>query len=112
VGPADKLRPLALPAKLGDFEPAVTIVQQATAGRVVFSLIRDGITEEVQSSGKKGPRQLELFAVDAAGARVTALGEIPLAEAEACAWVAGGTRIAVLRKTQDSAGTTIDVYQR
>jgi hypothetical protein len=112
VGPADKLRSLALPAKLGDFEPTPTIVQQASGGRVIFSLIRDGITEDVQASGKKGPRMLALFSADPAAAKVTALGEIPLAEGEACVWAAGGNRIAVLHKTQDNAGAAIDVYQR
>jgi hypothetical protein len=110
VGPAEKLRPLVLPAKLGDFEPTA-IVQQALGGRVMFSLVRDGITDQVQASGKKGPRMLALFVTDGA-AKVTALGEVPIDEGQDCVWAAGGNRIAVLRKTQANAGIAIDVYQR
>jgi hypothetical protein len=111
VGPADKLRPLALPEKLTAFEPGA-IGQQATGGKLIFSLVRDAITDDVIAVGKKGQRGLALFAVDATSGKVTSLGEIPLAEAEEYAWVAGGNRVAVLRKTQAGAGTALEVYQR
>jgi hypothetical protein len=112
VGPADKLRPLALPAKLTDFEAGADIRQQSAPGRLIFSLVRDGITDDVAATGKKGPRKLAFFSADAASGKVTALGEVPLGEEQDYAWSAGGSRIAVLRKTQSNAGTTLEVYQR
>jgi hypothetical protein len=111
VGPADKLRPLALPAKLEHFEPT-DIVQQATGGRLIFSLVRDGITDDVAATGKKGPRTLAFFAADAGSGKVTVLGEVPLGEGTEFVWSAGGNRIAVLHKTHDNAGTTLVVYER
>jgi hypothetical protein len=111
VGPADKLRPLVLPEKLSVFEPTPTIVQQETGGKLVFSLVRDPVTDDVVAMGKRGARTLAFFAADAASGKVMALGEIPLGDETAYAWAAGGNRIAVLRKTQESAGTTLEVYQ-
>lgn len=111
VGPADRLRPLPLPAKLDAFEPR-PIVQQVVGGRLVFSLVRDPITDDVATTGKKGARTLALFAVEPGPGKAVALGEIPLGEDVEFVWAAGGNRIAVLKKTQDNAGTAIEVYQR
>jgi hypothetical protein len=110
VGPADRLRALALPEKLSVFEPG-PIRQQALGGRLVFSLVRDRVTDDVKVSGKAGARTLAFFAADASTNRVAPLGEIPLGEDEEVTWSAGGNRIAVLRKTQPSAGTSIEIFQ-
>ena len=109
VGPADRLRPLALPEKLTTFEPR-PIVQQVAGGRLVFSLVRDPITEDVATVGKKGARKLAFFSVDPGSGKASALGEVPLGEDDEFLWAAGGNRIAVLRKAEGAA--TLQVYQR
>lgn len=111
VGPADKLRPLPLPEKLSAFEPGA-IVQQVVGGRLVFSLVRDPITDDVATTGKRGARTLAFFAVEPGSGKPSALGEIPLADGEEFVWAAGGNRIAVLKKTQENAGPALIVYQR
>jgi hypothetical protein len=110
VGPADRLRTLSLPEKLTAFEPR-PIVQQVVGGRLVFSLVRDPITDDVAAVGKKGARKLVFFSVDAGAGKAVALGEVPLAEGDEFLWAAGGNRIAVLRKGEEGAAT-LEVFQR
>jgi hypothetical protein len=110
VGPADRLRPLALPEKLTTFEPR-PLVQQVVGGRLVFSLVRDPITDDVASVGKKGARKLAFFSVDPGSGKAAALGEVALGEGDEFLWAAGGNRIAVLRKGEGSA-PFLEVFQR
>jgi hypothetical protein len=110
VGPADRLRPLPLPEKLTTFEPR-PIAQQALGGHLLFSLVRDPITEDIAATGKRGARTLAFFAVDAGSGKAATLGEVPLADGEEFLWAAGGSRIAVLRKGEGTSATLV-VYQR
>jgi hypothetical protein len=109
VGPADRLRALPLPEKLTVFEPR-PLAQQVVGGRLIFSLVRDPITEDVAAVGKKGPRKLAFFSVAAAGGNPAALGEVLLGEEDEFLWSAGGNRLAVLRRSQSNAAT-IEIYQ-
>jgi hypothetical protein len=110
VGPADRLRALPLPEKLTTFEPR-PIVQQVVGGRLLFSLVRDPITDDVATVGKKGARKLAFFSVEGGPGKAAALGEVPLAEGDEFLWAAGGGRIAVLRKGEGGAAT-LEVFQR
>jgi hypothetical protein len=111
MGPGDKVRRVTLPMKMSAFESG-PIRQQVSGGRLLFSLVRDPITDDIVATGKKGDRALVFFAVDGGSAKASPLGEVPLVEGQDYAWSAGGSRIAVLRKTQENAGSVLEVYQR
>jgi hypothetical protein len=113
LGPDERIRPLALPLKMSAYENGA-ISQQVSGGRLIFSLVRDAITEDPASAGKRGDRALAFFSVEPASGKLTALGEVPLAEGQDYAWAAGGSRLAVLRKTPENAnaGPVLEVYQR
>jgi hypothetical protein len=51
------------------------------------------------------------FSLEPTSGKVTALGEIPLAEKKPCPWSAGGNKIAVLRKIADGS-QEIAIYEK
>jgi hypothetical protein len=60
VGPGEKLRPLALPAKFSLYESG-SLQQQAAGGRLFFSLTVDPLNPDQVAAQKKGARVLHLF---------------------------------------------------
>jgi hypothetical protein len=109
VGPGLKVRPLRLPARFELFA-ADSLRQQRVGGRLLISLTVDPLHPERVAAGRKGPRSLRFFAVDLAGARASAAGELPLEETQDYAWSAGGGRVAVLKKTAPTGGPELAVY--
>jgi hypothetical protein len=111
VGPGDKLRPLKLPEKLSLYETG-SLQQQASGGRLFFSLTVDPLNPEQVAAHKKGPRVLHLYEAAVGAARATRLGEIPLGETQAYVWAAGGNKLAVVKRTQASGGNEIAIFSR
>jgi hypothetical protein len=111
VGPGEKLRPLGLPAKLSLYEPA-SLQQQASGGRLYFSLTVDPLNPEQVAAQKKGQRVLHLYEANAGTARATRLGRVPLGETQGYSWAAGGNKLAVLKRTQASGGNELLIFAR
>jgi hypothetical protein len=111
VGPGEKLRPLALPAKLSLYETA-SLQQQVSNGRLFFSLTVDPLNPDQVAAQKKGDRVLHLFEANVGAARATRLGQVPLGETQAYSWAAAGNKLAVLKRTQASGGNELTVFAR
>jgi hypothetical protein len=61
----------------------------------------------------KPARALHIFEVNAATARASELGEIPLGDDKVpVVWVAGGDKVAFMRKTMGGGGSEIAIYAR
>jgi hypothetical protein len=111
VGPADKTRPLALPSKYALYE-APSLQQQASGGRLFFSLTVDPLNPDQVAAGKKGARVLHVFEAAVGTAKATLLGQVTLGETQSYSWAAGGSRVAVLKRSQKSGGNEIQIFGR
>ena len=110
VGPAEKLRPLAFPAKLDTYDVG-SLAEQHNGARLYLGLVT--APGGADPEARKRVRALHVFDVDPATARATAIGEIPLGEDRgAFAWVAGGDKVAFMRKTRGDGGNEIVIYGR
>ena len=45
-------------------------------------------------------------------AKATLLGQVPLGETQSYSWAAGGSKVAVLKRSQQSGGNEIVIYSR
>src|SRR5204863_264134 len=77
VGPAEKLRPLMLPAKYALYE-GPSLQQQASGGHLFFSLTVDPLNPDQIAARKKGARVLHVFEAAVGSAKATLLGQVPL----------------------------------
>jgi hypothetical protein len=111
VGPGEKLRKLALPAKISLFDTA-SLQQQASPGHLYFSLTVDPLNPDQVAAQKKGDRVLHLFEAGVGTARATRLGQVPLGETQGYSWAAGGNKLAVLKRTQASGGNELVIFAR
>ncbi|HJZ86985.1 MAG TPA: hypothetical protein VKN99_17555 [Polyangia bacterium] len=98
---------------LWKYEPK-TILQQAgpEPGRLYVSLTVDPVNPEAVKKQKTDPDLFDLYAVDGqSGSAARVLGGV-LAAKRRLAWVAGGGRVAILRRHQgfDRGGTELEVY--
>jgi hypothetical protein len=111
VGPAEKLRPLTLPAKYALYE-GPSLQQQASGGHLFFSLTVDPLNPDQIAARKKGARVLHVFEAAVGSAKATLLGQVPLGETQSYSWAAGGGKVAVLKRSQQSGGNEIEIFGR
>jgi len=111
VGPGEKVRPLTLPTKFSLYE-ARSLQQQPSAGQLYFSLTVDPLNPDQVAAHHKGARVLHLFEVGLGSAAATALGEVPLDDADNYAWAAAGNKLAVLKRTGQSGRNQIVIFAR
>lgn len=111
VGPGEKQRPLALPAKWALYESG-SLQQQPSASHLFFSLTVDPLNPDQVAAQKKGERLLHLFEAGVGNGKATLLGRVPLGETQRYAWAAGGNKLAVIRRTQQSGGNEILIFSR
>jgi hypothetical protein len=111
VGPGEKLRPLALPAKLARYD-AASLQQQQNGARLYLALVLDPLAAVSDPAERKPARALHIFEVNAASARATLVGEIPLGDDQRpYAWSAGGDKVAFMRTTHGGAPEIL-IYAR
>jgi hypothetical protein len=111
VGPGEKQRPLALPAKYALYESG-SLQQQSSASKLFFSLTVDPLNPDQVAAQKKGTRVLHLYEAAVGSAKATLLGGVPLGETQSYAWAAGGNKLAVIKRTQASGGNEILIFSR
>jgi hypothetical protein len=112
VGPGEKTRALAFPGTFAAYD-APSLAQQPNGGRLYFSLVLDPLPAPGDTAPHKAAKALHVFEVNVAAARAQEIGEIPLGDdARPFAWVAGGDKVAFMRKTMGAGGSEIVVYQR
>jgi hypothetical protein len=111
VGPGEKVRPLALPTKFSLYE-ARSLQQQPSASQLYFSLTVDPLNPDQVAAHHKGAHVLHLFEAGLGSARATLLGEVPLEDADAYSWAAGGNKLAVLKRTGQSGRNQIVIFAR
>ncbi len=110
VGPGEKVRTLNLTVPVQDYDP--TSLQQRWVGRrVVFSLLADRPGRKQSDMNEEKRFALDFFSLDPASAKVTAIGEVGLPNRQPYPWSAGGSKIAVQRKTEDG-NKEILIYSR
>jgi hypothetical protein len=109
VGPGERVRPLRLPTRASLYDQ-MSLRQQLAGGRIVFTLIVDPLNPDRVAQGKKGPRALHVFTVAVGSGRVSFHGEAPLDDDQDATWAAGGSRLALVRKTADGLGRELVVY--
>jgi hypothetical protein len=99
VGPGEKVRTLEPGISLQDYDLS-TLQQMQVGGRVVFSLLADRPSAG-KGSNETGRYALAFFSLEPSSAKVTVLGEVPIADRNSAPWSAGGDRIAVLHKNAE-----------
>jgi hypothetical protein len=105
VGPGEKVRTLEPGISLQDFDLS-TLQQTQVGSRVVFSMLADR-PNAGKGVSEAGRYALAFFSLEPNSAKVTALGEVPLANRNSVPWSAGGDRIAVLRKAADGSNEIV-----
>jgi len=116
VGPGEKLRPLGFPGKPSTYDMP-SLEQQQNGGRLYMSLVFEpvggGEGDGAGAGAAKPARALHIFEVNAATARASELGEIPLGDDKVpFVWVAGGDKVAFMRKTMGGGANEIVIYGR
>jgi hypothetical protein len=112
VGPGEKLRPLAFPGRLASFDPQ-SLDQQQNGERLYFAMVLDPLSAPAVEGKPRPPRALHVFEVNAAAARASEIGEIPLADGgQTWAWSAGGDKVAFMLKSSGAGAREIVVYAR
>ncbi len=99
VGPGEKVRSLEPGISLQDYDLS-TLQQMQVGRRVVFSMLADRPTAG-KGSSEAGRYALAFFSLEPGSAKVSVLGEVPLADRNPAPWSAGGDRIAVLHKNAE-----------
>jgi hypothetical protein len=112
IGPGEKLRPLAFPGEASAYDLG-TLDQRGNGARLYMSLVLEPVGGEDGAGAPRPARALHVFEVSPAAARATEIGAIPLGDDRgAFAWVAGGDKVAFMRKTMGEGGREIIIYQR
>ena len=55
---------------------------------------------------------LHVFEAAVGTAKATLLGQVPLGETQSYSWAAGGGKVAVLKRSQQSGGNEIQIFGR
>ena len=110
VGPGEKVRPINLTVPVQDYDPA-SLQQHQVGNKVVFSLIADRPGLKKGDMNEEARFALGFFSLDPSSGKVSVLGEVGLPEKQPYPWSAGGSKIAVSRKTADG-GHEILIYSR
>ena len=100
VGPGEKVRPLDEMVAHQAYD-RLSLQQVQVGNRVVFSLVAD--RPGTRNMEEVGRYSQAFFSLEPDSGKVTALGEIPLSDNKPCPWSAGGSKIAVLRRTAEGS---------
>jgi hypothetical protein len=110
VGPGEKVRAIKLTVPAQDYDPT-SLQQHQVGNKVVFSLLADRPGRKQGDMKEEARYALGFFSLDPANAKVTVVGEIGLPDKQPYPWSAGGSKIAVSRKTADG-NREILIYSR
>ncbi len=110
VGPGEKVRPINLTVPVQDYDPS-SLQQHQVGNKVVFSLIADRPGRKKGDMNEETRFALGFFSLDPASGKVSVIGEVGLPDKQPYPWSAGGSKIAVSRKTADG-GREILIYSR
>lgn len=110
VGPGEKVRPLSLGVPVQDYDPT-TLDQRPLGNKVIFSLVADRPGRKQGDMKEESRFALGFFSLDPASGKVSVIGEIPLPDRQPGLWSAGGSKIAIARKSAEG-NREIVIYSR